>query len=536
MYREYIQVRYDECLEYVRKSRTDDPLLTLEEVLRKQEMELREFSSRVLGGVIPESQTYREVASSETIEGRPEFCKLLKAIESPKVKAVLVREEERLSRGDAYEMGLLMRAFRYTNTLIITPHETYDLRNESDRMILEMRLKSGNQYLEYTIKNMKRGKDLASMDGQFIARLEPFGFKKISYKEGGKDIKTLEIVEEEAKIIRLVFESYANQGMSMGQIAAMLNEMKVKKRTDTPWTRGSIAEMLMNPVYMGKIRWNYRVDVKAWEDKQITVSRPRRAIDEYMLVDGRHEAIISEELFYNANLRKAQNVPIKKDNTLRNPLAGIFYCAKCGKAMKLRPGDKRNKPRYECTDMKFCGNASASYEDIIEEICKALADNIEDFEVRITNDDAEDMAHHQQMIDAMEKRLVEIERKELSLWDKYAEEGMPKDIFDKLMGGVKKDKAELKESLAKAYASVPKHEDYEEKIYSFRRALEHIKDDSVSAQAKNTLLRAIIEKITYSREKGVILTKELAQEMGVPYTHPLCWHNYPFDLEITLRV
>lgn len=536
MYREYEKVSYDECLEYLRKSRTDDPMLTLEEVLQKQEMELREFSERVLGGVVPESRTYREVASSETIEDRPEMCKLLKAIESPNNKAVLVREVERLSRGDSYEVGLLIRAFRFSNTLIITPTETYNLQNEADRMIVEMKLKSGNQYLEYSKRVMKKGKDLASMNGEFIARLEPYGYKKTSYKEGRRNIKTLDIIESEAEIIRLIFDCYANKGMSMGQIAAMLNDMKIKKRTDTYWTRNTIAEIIMNPVYMGKIRWNYRMDVKSWENQQISVSRPRRSIEEYMLVDGKHPAIISDELFYKANRKKSQNVPLKKDNTLKNPLAGIFFCANCGKAMKLRPSYNNSKPRFECSEMKFCGNASVTYEEIMNDICKELEKQINDFKVHITNENSEEESHHQQMIDTMEKRLAEIERKEISLWDKYTDEDMPKAIFDKLMDGVKKDKAELKDSLAKAYSSMPRKEEYEEMILTFNMALSQMLDDSVSAQTKNTLLREIIEEMTFKREKGVTLTKDLAKELGVPYTHPLCKHNYPYELDITLRI
>lgn len=535
MYRNYEQVRYDECVEYVRKSRSDDPLLTVEEVLQKQEYELREFSERVLGGVVPESQTYREVASSETIDSRPEFCKVLKVIESPNIKAVLVREVERLSRGDLMDAGLILRIFRFTNTLIVTPSETYDVRNESDRMIVEMKLKSGNQYLEYSKKVMKKGKDLASMNGEFIARLSPFGYQKVAYKDGRRNVKTLEIIENEAETVRLIFDSYANKGMSMGEIATMMNEMKVKKRTGSPWTRGTIAEIIMNPVYMGKIRWNYRMVEKSWENQQMVASCPRKPLDECVLVEGKHPAIISEELYHKANERKSQNVPIKKDNELKNPFAGIFFCAKCGKAMKLRTGDSKNPPRMECTQMKFCGNASATYEEVMDAICDGLLEHIKDFEVRIDNDNSSEIEAHQMKIDAMEKRLLEIEKKELSLWDKYAEEGMPKQIFDKLMESVTTDKNELKESIEKARETMPRKEEYTEKVRTFKMALDILRDDSVSAKIKNTYLRSIIGRMTFEREKGVILTKELAEELGVPYTHPLCRHNYTFNLDITLR-
>ena len=520
---------------YIRKSRTDDQSLTLEEVLQKQEFELREYAERVFGGWLPESRIYREVASSETIDERPEMCKILKIIESPKVSGVYVREVERLSRGDLMDAGLIIRIFRYTGTLIVTPSEIYDVRNEAHRMIVENKLKYGNQYLEYSVKNMKRGKDLASMNGEFIARLSPFGYNKISYKEGKQDVKSLEIVEEEAEIIKLIFDSYANKGMSMGQIAEMMNEMRIKKKTDSPWNRGTIAEIIMNPVYMGMIRWNYRMVEKGWKNQKMVKSAPRRSLDDCVLVKGKHQPIITEELFYKANARKSKNVPIKKSSELKNPLAGIFYCTKCGKAMKLRQGDPKNAPRFECTNMKYCGNGSATYDDVMKSICDALLQHIGNFEVIVNNDNSDAVDNQKRKIESLEKRLAEVEKKELSLWDKYAEEGMPKNIFDKLMEGVVNDKKELKESIANAYETMPVQKDYKEVTRTFKEALEKVLSDDVSAQIKNTYLRKVIKNITFEREKSVILTKELAKEMGVPYTHPLCHHNFPFSIEMDLQ-
>ena len=536
MYRQYEKVSYDECLKYLRKSRSDDPTLTVEEVLEKHDSQLNDYSMRELGGLIPESQTYREVKSSETIEERPEMCRLLKDIENPKIKAVLVMEIERLSRGDLMDAGLIIRVFRYTRTLIITPTRTYDLNDESDRMIAEMLLKAGNQYLEYSKKVMKRGKDIAAMNGEFIAKCEPYGYKKISYREGRKNVKTLEAVPNEADIVKLIFESYADKNMSMQQIADMLNDMKAKPKFRDIWTRGTISEMLMNPVYMGKIRWNYRVDVKSWEDQKMVVSRPRRSLEDCTLVDGKHEAIISEDLFERAYSRKSQNVPLKKSNELKNPLAGMFYCAKCGKAMKMRCAHGKNEARFECTEVKICGNGSATYTDVMKHIYSKLEGYIEDFEVSMDNDNSDEVSRHKQMIDSMERRLLDVEKKELSLWDKYTEEGMPKAVFDKLLEKVTTEKKELKDALKNAYESMPTQEDYEEKIASFSLAMQFLMDEEISAGIKNTYLRSVIQKITFEREKSVLLNKKLAEEMGVAYPYPLCYHHYPIKMDITPQV
>ena len=78
----------DEILLYLRKSRTDDPTFSVEEVLQKHETILNEWIANNLDGMIPEENRYREVVSGESIEDRIEFQKLLKMVESPKIKAV----------------------------------------------------------------------------------------------------------------------------------------------------------------------------------------------------------------------------------------------------------------------------------------------------------------------------------------------------------------------------------------------------------------------------------------------------------------
>ena len=130
MYREYPKFQPDEILKYKRKSRTDDPMLSIEEVLAKHEAILNEWIERNLDAPIPPENCFSEVVSGETINSRPEFKKLLKRIESPKIKAVLVVECARLGRPDLEEIGRISKLFRYTNTLVITPQRMFDLKDE----------------------------------------------------------------------------------------------------------------------------------------------------------------------------------------------------------------------------------------------------------------------------------------------------------------------------------------------------------------------------------------------------------------------
>lgn len=99
--------------------------------------------SGILPGPVPEENIFREVVSGETIKDRPEFLKLLRLIESPDIKAILVVEVQRLSRGDLEDAGRLMKILRFTHTQVITPHKIYDLEDEYDRDFFERELKRG---------------------------------------------------------------------------------------------------------------------------------------------------------------------------------------------------------------------------------------------------------------------------------------------------------------------------------------------------------------------------------------------------------
>ena len=90
MYKEYPKFYNYEVLDYGRKSRTDDPLLSVEEVLEKHDKILQEYAEKYLGGPIPKENKFREVGSGESLDSRPEILKVLKAIESPAIKAVMV--------------------------------------------------------------------------------------------------------------------------------------------------------------------------------------------------------------------------------------------------------------------------------------------------------------------------------------------------------------------------------------------------------------------------------------------------------------
>ena len=392
----------EEILLYLRKSRTDDPTLDVAEILARHETILDEYAERTWGSKIPEAQKMREVVSGETIDSRPELLKILKLIESPKIKGVLLVEVQRLGRPDLEDIGRLSKLFRYTNTLVITPQKTFDLRNEYDREAFERELMRGNEYLEYTKKIMSRGRLLSVQQGNFIGTKAPYGYDKDVVMEGKKKCHTLKINEAEADVVRMVFDMYVNKDMGRVNIAHHLNDLGVPTRTGALWGQDTIKTMLENDHYIGKVRWNWRKTITVVEDGEIKKVRPKTEVGEYLVYDGKHEAIISEELFLAAREKQGKNHRAKPKTKVRNPLAGLLFC-QCGRAMSLRTYKSHNSaPRLLCDNQVYCKTTSCLYSEIIDRVRDTLKACIEDFEVRIQSDDKTSQQLHENLI----KRLI----------------------------------------------------------------------------------------------------------------------------------
>lgn len=509
-----VTFKADEILKYSRKSRTDDPLLSVEEILEKHEKILNDWCERNLGESVPQSNSFQEIVSGETIQARPEFQKILRLIESPKYKAILTVEAQRLSRGDLEDTGRLIKLLRYTNTFVITPDMVFDLNDEYDRERFKRDLERGNDYLEYYKKISWRGRLESVKSGYFIGSIAPYGYDKDFILDGRKKRPTLKINEREAEAVRLVFDLYVNQDMGVTNIAHRLNELGYKTRKGDLWNDATIKGMLLNEHYIGKIKWNWRKTVNVVEDGEISKTRPKSK--DYYVFDGKHPAIIDDELFEKAKEKHGKNHRTKATTVLRNPLATLLFC-QCGKAMtyrtyKDREGNERAVPRLACTHQTYCHTPSVAYDDLLNKVIDTLNNCIANFEIQIKNDSQNTLINHNNHIKRLEAKLDELNKKELSQWEKYSEEAMPKAIFDKLNEKVLQEKETVTEALKKAKETTPTVEDYQEKIMLFTDTLNGLKDPNVSAQVKNKLLKACIERIDYRRD------------------------NTAFELDITLKV
>lgn len=499
------ELTIEEIIIYLRKSRADDPLLAVEEVLAKHEQMLDEWVERNLPGLgkVPEANRYREVVSGETIDSRPAVREVLSRIESPSIKAILIVEPQRLSRGDLEDIGRMVKLLRYSNTIVITLQYTYDLRDERDRDLFERELKRGNEFLEYQKRIMGNGRLLSVQNGNFIGQHAPYGYKKIEIKDGKTKCHTLEIIPEDAAVVRMIYDLKL-QGYGIGRIVDRLYELGIPTQTGRKrWGRTTIHSMLQNEHYLGKVVWFRKKTIKAVKDGAVVEHRPRA--EDYLVYPGKHEAIIDEETFQKVRATFKQNPPNKKSTNLVNPLAGLMYC-ECGYVMKRHAhvvrGVEKAAPRYQCANYKDCNTASSRVSEVIQKVKEALQEALEDCELRVDSERDESLELHLQMVARLEKRQAELEALEVAQWEKYTLDGMPKHIFEQLNKKVLEEKAEVQEALCTARGSIPEPIDFEAKATTLRAVLDMMDDPDAPIRELNALLKQCIERITYSRPKA----------------------------------
>lgn len=489
-------------LMYLRKSRADDPSETVEEVLARHELMLQNYAIKKFGDRIPSDNIYREVVSGETIQDRPQIQEVLKRMESASILGVLVVDVQRLTRGDLIDCGMIINAFKYSHTLIMTPNKTFDLSDNDtgqnyDMKILKLELNSGSEYLEYTKMILNRGRNISVEKGNYIGSVAPYGYDKTIIDKN----HTLKINEREAEIVKLIYSLYLDDN-GYGKIANELETLGYYPRKSEHWNPGVIKDILNNPIYIGKIVWNRRKEMKVLKDSKTIKTRPRN--HDYILKDGKHPAIIDNDTFEKVQNKINNNPRIKKDRKMINPLSSLLYCKKCGKAMIYRTYNKCN-PRLLCGDQKHCHTKSSTFDAVYNALIDTLANMQDNFQFQYKNQDYQYISHYQQQIDDVKKELDAIEDKQNELYDLLENKIYTRDVFLKRNNKLALEREKAQKKLKQLVSHMPTQIDYEKKILEFKNVINILKDENLSVEVKNKALRSIISKIEYSYEDNQVI-------------------------------
>ena len=477
-------------LMYLRKSQQDNPDESVEEVLAKHESILQEWAMRELGHVIPEDCIYREVVSGESISGRVKIQKILSRIEDPNVAGVVCVDPQRLSRGDLLDCGTLINSFMYTNTLVATQTMTYDLSNKMERRYFQDELMRGRDYLEYVKEVMARGRVAAIKKGNFIGSKPPFGYDKVTI---GKD-HTL-VPNKDADVVRMIFDWYVNERIGYLQIANRLDDLGIKPAHTDRWLTNSIAQMLKNVQYDGKVCYNRKPKIIVIKDGKRKASRPISAPEDIIVVEGKHPAIVDHDLFMAAQQIINNHPRAKADKKLVNAFAGILYCSECKKILYYNNCGGKRHPRLYCKK-KPNHFKSVDYKNVVVAVIDALEySELPNLEALQKNNAGTSIAIQQQMLKHLEEEMQGYHEQEEMQYELLETKKYTQELFDKRNAALRQKMTDCEARIKKARMAMPNAINYEEKTIQLKAAIQALKDDSLTPEEQNRFLKAIIDRI-----------------------------------------
>ena len=499
---------------YLRKSRSDVEAEQHgeSETLARHKKTLLELAENRGYNVI---KIYPEVVSGDTIAARPVMQQLLADTEQEIYDGVMVMEVERLARGDTIDQGIVAQTFKYSNTKIITPLKIYDPNNEFDEEYFEFGLFMSRREYKMIKRRLQNGRIASIKEGKYVCSQPPYGYNRVKLQ--GEKGYTLEINPDEAKVVEMIFDLYIHgekledgtyKKTGTGLIAKRLNELQFRTRSGNLWSQVTIRDMLINPVYCGKLRWNFRQEKKTMRDGQIIVSRPRN--EDVIIVDGLHPAIISDEVFAQAQQIISQNhrKPIPERYKVKNPLSGLVYCGACGKRMQRRPYYQNGRIESLICANPYCNNVSSDLDLVERRIIDSLKSWLESYKLNWKDNNEstallsdtlrnniqsvkEKLAQSQEQLN---NACVFLERGiySIDLFEKRKEEITAEiEKYSVSLQAMEEEYANINTQHITAKVMIPKLENIIDVYYTLP-----------DAKAKNDLLKEVIEKIVYIRTVG----------------------------------
>ena len=369
-------------------------------------------------------------------------------------------------------------------------------------------------------KRVKFGKDITAKKGR-VPNLV-FGYDKIPDER-----YTLKINEEEAKIVKEIFESYVYKGIGTTKIAWNLNDRGIRtKKTKSKWVQTSIVRMLKNPIYTGRVT-NKKSEVTDF----ITGTRKELPEEEWIVVERPEMRIISDELFNRAQELLEQRSNEFKLNNKREKTEYVFstliYCKHCGysfrRIKRKYTADGPEYIRWVCSGrnsmgVNHCPNTTVIDEEellnAIKIYLQSIIKNKKDF-MKAVEKEFEKITKLRENNERSEESLLkEIEKvtvKKQKYMEMFQNEIINIQELKKYTNPLNEDIARLEREL-KLITSEIKEKDVLEK--ELNKTIKTVDDILNNQTITNAMLKTIIDVIEVDSDSNVEVRLKLLNEIG----------------------
>ena len=332
--------------------------------------------------------------SGKSITGRPEFTNMVNDIVSQRddVSYVLVFKLSRFGRNAADVLNSLQKIQDYGVNLICV-EDGIDSSKESGKLTITVLSAVAEIERDNILVQTMEGRKQKAREGKWNGGIAPYGYNLDSRKA------MLTIDDEEAKIVKKIFNLYAYSDMGIATISDYLNNngfIKNKNREFETVTFNPVyvRRILDNPVYLGKIAYG-RFTTQKVKGTRDEFKRVRSK--DYLECDGLHPAIIDEDTWRIVRVKREETgIRWVKTYSLDHEhlLTGLVKCPCCGKGIRgmtnryisKKTGKNKDTFFYRCNNRGVLENGDrCTFKKSLPE--KKIDDEVADILLDIIHDD-----------------------------------------------------------------------------------------------------------------------------------------------------
>lgn len=358
------------------------------------------------------------------------------------------------------------------------------LSEDKTSILIEALIEAMDEYYSLNLaEEVRRGMNEKFSRGGVVSQ-PPFGYKM------GDGVFVPD--EDNAPVVQMIFSDYVS-GMGARQIASKLNDMGIRTAKGNLFENRTVEYIITNPAYIGKLRRS-----KNGRDR---LDRFHEDSDNTLCIDGRHEPIISPELFEEAQQKRVHTKKLygkcQRQAPVEFMLKGMVRCSNCGATLVYQAKSKslqcHNYARGAC---KVSHGITLKKINalVIDRITRDLEDGLLDINIASSGDVEKSEAGTVQ-------RLLEKERKKLERVREAYEAGV--DTLEEY----RQNKEKISQRIAELEAAVPEERSPEEVkkalAGNIKATLAMIHSDA-SETAKNLSLRAILDRVVFMKPTGRI--------------------------------
>jgi site-specific DNA recombinase len=409
------------------------------------------------GLIVPATLQFLDDGYSGATLVRPALERLRDAAATGTIDRLYVHSPDRLARKYAYQVLLVEELGRCGVEVIFLNRELG--RSPEDDLLLQVQGMMAEYERAKIVERHRRGKLHAARSGAVnVLSGAPYGYRSVTKHDGGGQAR-YDVLPEEARVVRQVFEWVGRDRLSIGEVCRRLMQAGERTQTGrTVWERSVVWAMLKNPAYMGSAAFGktrqgpLRPQLRAQRGRPL---QPRRAASDYDVpaTEWMHIAVpaIVEPAVFAAVQEQLQDNRRHARQSRRGArylLQGLLQCQHCGYAFygkPLSPSARKGRERayayYRClgTDAyrfggeRLCPNTQVRTDRlelaVWHEVCALLAHPerlAQEFHRRLH---ADGQQHHQERR-ALESQGGKLQQGLARLIDSYAEGLIDKQEFE----------------------------------------------------------------------------------------------------------